>query len=123
MGASTVKWTSLDHCSGLSESDPKLYTNFEFYEIEFYKHLENICIYKAKQFMFTKKQFQTTYIYFRRWCKWWTSGCHWKDNCQKLAQNVIALHEIDESSNKKLQWPQVYNEFKEYEKEFWAQKI
>ena len=28
-----VKWTTLDPCSGLSESDPKLYTNFEFYEI------------------------------------------------------------------------------------------
>ena len=27
-GASTVKWTALDPCSGLRESDPKLYTNF-----------------------------------------------------------------------------------------------
>ena len=42
MGASTVKWTTLDPCSGLSESDPKLYTNFEFYEIGIHKHLENI---------------------------------------------------------------------------------
>ena len=42
LGASTVKWTTLDPCSGLSESDPKLYTNFEFYEIEIHKHLENI---------------------------------------------------------------------------------
>ena len=100
LGASTVKWTTLDPCSGLSESDPKLYTNFEFYEIEIHKHLENIWIYKAKQFMFTKKQFQTMYIYFRRWCKWWTSGWHWKDNCQKLVQNIITLHEIDESSKK-----------------------
>ena len=33
MGASTVKCTALDPCSGLSESDPKLYTNFEFYDI------------------------------------------------------------------------------------------
>ena len=41
-GASIVKWTTLDPCSGLSESDPKLYTNFEFYEIEIHKHLENI---------------------------------------------------------------------------------
>ena len=70
MGVSMVKWTTLDPCLGLNESDPKLYTNVEFYEIEIHKHLENICIYKAKQFMFTKKQFQTTYIYFRRWCKW-----------------------------------------------------
>ena len=43
--------------SGLSESNPKLYTKFEFYEIEIYKHLESIWIYKAKQFMFTRKQF------------------------------------------------------------------
>jgi hypothetical protein len=41
-GASTVKWTALDPCSGLSESDPKQYTNFEFYEIKIHKHLENI---------------------------------------------------------------------------------
>ena len=41
-GASTVKWTTLDPCSGLSESDPKLYTKFEFHEIEIHKHLENI---------------------------------------------------------------------------------
>ena len=58
MGASTVKWTTLDPCSGLSESDPKLYTNFEFYEIEIHKHLENIWNYKAKQFMFTKNNFK-----------------------------------------------------------------
>ena len=51
--ASTVKWTTFDPCSGLSESDLKLYTNFEFYEVEIHKHLENICIYKAKQYMFT----------------------------------------------------------------------
>jgi hypothetical protein len=42
LGASTVKWTSLDPCSGLSESDPKQYTNFKFYEIKIHKHLENI---------------------------------------------------------------------------------
>jgi hypothetical protein len=41
-GASTVKWTALDPCSGLSESDPKLHTNFEFHEIEIHRHLENI---------------------------------------------------------------------------------
>ena len=41
-GASMVKWTTLDPCSCLSESDPKLYTNFEFYEIGIHKHLENI---------------------------------------------------------------------------------
>ena len=71
-----VKWTTLDPCSGLCESDPKLYTNFECYEIEIHKHLKNIWIYKAKQFMFTKKQLQTMYIYSRRRCKWWTSGWH-----------------------------------------------
>ena len=58
MGASTVKWTALDPCSGLSESDPKLYTNFEFYEIEIHEHLENIWIYKAKRFMFTNLFFK-----------------------------------------------------------------
>ena len=41
-GASTVKWTTLDPCSGLGESDPKLYTNFEFHEKHSYtfrKHM------------------------------------------------------------------------------------
>jgi len=41
-GARTVKWTPLDPCSSLSESDPKLCTNYEFYEIEIHKHLESI---------------------------------------------------------------------------------
>ena len=40
LGASMVKWTSLDPCLGLSESDPKLYAYFEFYEIEIHKHLK-----------------------------------------------------------------------------------
>ena len=57
MGASTVKWTTLDPCSSLSESDSKLYNKIYFYEIEIHKHmihLKNIWTYKAKQFMFTK---------------------------------------------------------------------
>ena len=41
-GASTIKWTTLDPFLCLSESDPKLYTNFKFYGIEIHKHLENI---------------------------------------------------------------------------------
>ena len=41
-GASMLKWTTPDPCSGLSESDPKQYTSFEFYEIKIHKHLENI---------------------------------------------------------------------------------
>jgi hypothetical protein len=40
-GASTVRWTALDPCLGLSESDPKLYSNFDLYEIEIHKHLES----------------------------------------------------------------------------------
>ena len=41
-GASRVKWTTLDPCLVLSESDPKVYTNFNFYEIEIHKHLVSI---------------------------------------------------------------------------------
>ena len=52
MVASTVKWRTFDPCSGLSENDPKLYTNFEFHEIEIHKHLENIWIYNFKQRIF-----------------------------------------------------------------------
>ena len=32
MGTTTVKWTTLDSCLVLSESDGILYTNFEFCE-------------------------------------------------------------------------------------------
>ena len=39
MGASTVKWTTLDPCSSLSESAPKLFTNFEVYETKIHKNL------------------------------------------------------------------------------------
>ena len=37
-----VKWTTLDPCPCLSESDPKLYTYFEFYEIKIHNYLEYI---------------------------------------------------------------------------------
>ena len=69
MGASTVKWTILDPCSGLSESDPKLYTNFEFHEIEIHRHLKKKNL-QTQAVYVHKKQFQTTYMYFRRGCKW-----------------------------------------------------
>ena len=58
LGASMVKWTALDPCSGLSESDPKLYTNFDLYEIKIHKRLESIWIYKAKRFKFTQNNFK-----------------------------------------------------------------
>ena len=41
-GASTVKWIAIDPCSGSSASDPNLYTNFAFHEIEIHKHIENL---------------------------------------------------------------------------------
>ena len=63
LGASMVKWTTLDLCSGLSESDPKLYPTFELYEIEIYKHLENICTYKAKQVCLQKTFAINVYLF------------------------------------------------------------
>jgi hypothetical protein len=44
---------TLDPWIGLSESDPKLYTNFEFYEIKSHKVLNNILIYKAEKYILT----------------------------------------------------------------------
>jgi hypothetical protein len=81
MGVSTVKWTALHPCSGLSESDPKKYTNFELYEIKIHKHLENIWIYKAKQFMFTKNNFKQRICILEDDASGGASGCHWKDYC------------------------------------------
>ena len=63
-----VKYTTPLPCIGLSESDSKLYTNFEFCEGKNHKHLKNTLIYKAKQFMLTIV-FQEKSTYFRRWCK------------------------------------------------------
>jgi hypothetical protein len=50
-GANTVKYTTPLPCIGLSESDSKLYTNFEFCEGKNHRHLKNTLIYKTKEFM------------------------------------------------------------------------
>ena len=68
---SMVKWTAPHPHIGLSESesDAKLYAISEFCQVKNHKHLiENILIYKAKQFMLTK-QFEENSTYFKRWCK------------------------------------------------------
>ena len=67
MSASTVKWTSLNSCISLSESDSKQYTNFEFRGEKDLTNSKNLLIYKAKQFTFTKKS-QKMFTYF-------TGGC------------------------------------------------
>ena len=40
MGASTVKWIAPNPCLGLSESDAKLYTNFEFCKANINRHIK-----------------------------------------------------------------------------------
>ena len=62
-GASTVKYTTLVPCISLSESDLKLYNNIKCYEGKYHKHLKNTLIYKAKQFMLTKKNLRKVYIF------------------------------------------------------------
>ena len=52
---STVKYTTPLPRISLSES---LYTNFEICEGKNNKHLKNMLIYKANQFMLTKKNFK-----------------------------------------------------------------
>ena len=54
MGANTIKWTSLDPCLVLSESDSISFTNFEICEEKNHTHMKDILIYKAKQFIMTK---------------------------------------------------------------------
>ena len=46
--AGTIKWTTLDPCLVFSESDSKLYTNFEACEEKNLRHLKNILIYKSQ---------------------------------------------------------------------------
>ena len=48
LDASTVKWIAPIPCIGLSESDSKLYTNFEFSKGKNHKHFKNTLIYKVK---------------------------------------------------------------------------
>jgi hypothetical protein len=52
VGASTVKWTTPHPCLVLSESESSLCTNFKFCEEKNHTHF---MMYKAKQFMMTKK--------------------------------------------------------------------
>ena len=59
--ASMVKWTTPEPCIGLCESDPKsesdskIYIDFEFCEEKIINNLKkNKLIYKAKQIMLTK---------------------------------------------------------------------
>ena len=76
-----VKWTSLYLCSGLSESDPKLYTNFGINKIETHRHLENIWMYKAKQFMFQKNNSKQRISLLEDNASGEKVGDIWKDNC------------------------------------------
>ena len=46
-GTSTIKWTTLAPCRGLSESNSKLYTNLNFLREKNDKHFKNTLIYKA----------------------------------------------------------------------------
>jgi hypothetical protein len=88
----------------------KQYTNFEFYEIKIHKHLENIWIYKAKQFIFTKNNFKQRI-------------CILEDGASGGASGVIEEIIVKNLFQIQLRWPQVYNEFKEYEKKFQVQNI
>ena len=53
-GASKVKWTTPEPYIGLSESDLKLYTNFDFFEENYCKQFKNTMIHKAKKYMLTE---------------------------------------------------------------------
>ena len=55
LGASIVKYTTPLPCNGLSDSDTKLFTNFEFCEGTNHKHLKNTLIHKAKLLTLTQK--------------------------------------------------------------------
>lgn len=54
VGASIVKWTTLDPCLGSSQSDSKLYSNLELCEEKVHRHSLELMIYKAKQLIMAK---------------------------------------------------------------------
>jgi hypothetical protein len=60
--AITTKWTTLDLGQGLSESDSKAYTNFEYYEKIIHEHLQSVLIYKTNKFMSRKTISREVYI-------------------------------------------------------------
>ena len=78
MAASTVKCTTPLPCISLSESDLKLYTNFEFCEGKYYKHLRNTLICKAKYFMVINFFSRKVYIYF-------------EDNASSVQVNILNM--------------------------------
>ena len=102
----------------LSESDPKPYTNFDVYEIEIHKHLENTWNYKAKQFVFTKNNIKQRISILEDGA----SGEQVGD-----IEKIIVKYNYTTWNwwilTEKLLWPQVYNEFKEYEEKNQVQMI
>ena len=57
------KVDSHDPCLVLSESDSKLYSNFEYCEERNHRHWKNILIYKARHFSMTKSIPRIVYIF------------------------------------------------------------
>ena len=48
-----LKWITPNPCPCSSESDTKLYTNFEFCKQKIHRHSKNVSIYKTKQLKMT----------------------------------------------------------------------
>ena len=111
--ASIVKWTTLDPCTCLSESDSEEYTNFVFLWKIHHTKFKNILMYKAKQMLLTKKSQISLHVL--------------EDNASgvqvMIFEQVIVkiLFKIWSNSIefvifyiKIWRWPRVYNEFKKY---------
>ena len=83
LGPSAVKWTTPDPCLGSSESDSKLYTNFEFCEEKFHRHSKKHIELQVKQFMMEKKIHEKS-TYFKRRSKWCASRSYWTSDYLKI---------------------------------------
>ena len=65
LGTNTVKYIAPISYICLTESNSKVYNNFEMFEGQYHTHLKNTLIYKSQELSL----FQEKSTYLRRWCK------------------------------------------------------
>lgn len=74
MGASMIKWTTLDPCTCLRESDSKQYTNFEFFSTRDHKQLKKYWSTRSSNLCWQKHSKKKSTYYKGQWMRWcWTS--------------------------------------------------
>jgi hypothetical protein len=83
------KWIALDPCLMFTESNSKLYTNFESCEEENHRHIQNILANHDDKKINNKYQEKSTY--FNKQCKWCASRWYWTSDYLEFVLSTIKL--------------------------------